>query len=40
MKKIELKKIVEISNFIAFDNKLEYKNKKNLEEFVTKLINS
>jgi|LakMenEpi03Aug12_release.lakeMendotaPanAssembly.Ray.scaffolds.fasta_scaffold349361_1 hypothetical protein len=28
---VELKKIIEISNFIAFENKLQYKNKRKLQ---------
>jgi hypothetical protein len=39
-RQVELKKIIEIANFIAFDNKLQYKNKRKLQEFVAKIINS
>lgn len=39
-KQVELKKIIDISNFIAFDYKLQYKNKRKLQEFVAQLINS
>lgn len=38
-KKVALKRAIEIANFVAFDNKLEYREKRALDEMVCKLIN-
>ncbi len=38
-KKVALKRAIEIANFVAFDNKLEYREKRGLDEMVCKLIN-